>query len=314
MATDVKSQILNKVATLLDKFSDRLVRVARETRQNTDAVAALQDKVRLDVGALQEQLSVLGEVAAISRARTDALAALQDQTRLKTGQTAEQVSLLISSLDKREARFQDEVVRLKTQNLTLLDRIKEVAFENDKREEAQTLRDQSNVQSMHDLKNSVQKAFDLVRGDVKTLLERVQSLNERVGKVESQTTILAGCVGDLNIAKQQASALPSDHVWVNKKFTSAYNVMEEIEKRVASLEETNVVAARYLGYTVKARGNQIVVEDSVGVFTSFPLPDRIANFVTESYGIIVTVKNGDKYLLVGGPNPNSMYILLYKKA
>jgi len=51
---NTKSQILGKVATLLDKFSNRLIRVASQTRQNTDAIAILQDETRLKVGALQQ--------------------------------------------------------------------------------------------------------------------------------------------------------------------------------------------------------------------------------------------------------------------
>jgi len=68
----VKETILARVAVLLEKFSERLVRVARETRQNTDTIAALQDNVRLKVGGLAQAIETgIEKVAERQRAQSD---------------------------------------------------------------------------------------------------------------------------------------------------------------------------------------------------------------------------------------------------
>lgn len=148
-----KEKILAQVATLLDKFSERLVRVARETRQNTDAVATLTDKVRLEVGAQQERL-----------------AALADDIVKKVG--------------KSDVLFLAGVVEEMSKKLEAFKK------ESDVRETQQTARDQNNVQSLVNLRSSTQKAFDQVRDDVAGLLKQIQRLNERVGQVESRLGIL----------------------------------------------------------------------------------------------------------------------------
>src|SRR5216684_1156889 len=178
--SNTKSHILSKVATLLDKFSDRLVRIANQTRQNTDAVASLTDKVRLEVGAQQERL-----------------AALADDIDKKVG--------------KSDVRF-------------LADVVEGIKKENDVRENNQTARDQNNVQSIVNLRDSTQKGFDQVRSDVDQLLKLNQRLNERVGQVESQNLSLASTVSLLQNrlnAPAPAPSIPSDHVWLNKKLTEA---------------------------------------------------------------------------------------------
>lgn len=143
--SNVKSQILGKVATLLDKFSNRLVRIANQTQQNTNIIVSLQYDHNQEV---TERKAAIQEIA----------------TRLQQDFSRQQ---------------------------TLLDRIKEVEFENNKREEAQTLRDQSNVQSLVSLRESTQKSFTQVRIDVEELMKRIQRLNERAGQVESRTNAIA---------------------------------------------------------------------------------------------------------------------------
>lgn len=126
---------------------------------------AIEKIVRL-LGKLQERLSRVGNESAQTR---DTLAAFQDEVRVS------------------DVAFKTAIIQLKSGQETLLNRIQEVEFKNNKREEAQTLRDQNNVQALVNLRESTKKAFDQVAGDVKSLLTAVQRLNERVGQVESQT-------------------------------------------------------------------------------------------------------------------------------
>lgn len=202
MSKEVKSQILSKVATLLDKFSDRLVRIANQTRQNTDAVAVLRDDIRLKAG------------------RAEGIA-------IEANGKAERAHLALIHHGE------------------LIDSVKK---ENDVREDKQTLRDQNNVQSLVNLRESVQKGFDLVRNDVDTLMKQVQKLNERVGQAESKVSQFV--VGSIvpsaqildtvrrvgEIEKKLAPGMPSDHVWLNKKLTGVYDTTDELEKRLQEIE------------------------------------------------------------------------------
>jgi hypothetical protein len=122
-------------------------------------------------------------------------------------------------------------------------RIAGVKEENDKREQVQTLRDQNNVQALHDLRTAAQKSFDLVREDVKTLLQQIQRLNERVGQVESQNIIATKFLQAKPV--QVESGLPNGHVWVNKKLTGVYESVGDLEARV-TLAETELEALKEL--------------------------------------------------------------------
>jgi len=199
----VKLQILSKVTDILDKFSDRLTSIARQTRQNTDEIAALQDRVRLNVGTLS----------------TSVVDLLED--RRKVSQTFIEVQKDFS------------------------EKLSVVKAENDKRENAQALRDQNNVQSLVNLRDSTAKAFTQVRQDVESLLKTIQRLNERVGQVESQNVSLASSVSLISNRtediKQKLSAsapvAPTlSHVWVNKKLTGVYEQVDEQEVRIQKLE------------------------------------------------------------------------------
>jgi len=154
--SNTKSKIYEKIVTILDKFANRLTRIANQTKDNSDAI-----------------------------------------------------------------------VRITTEQQTLQDSISRVEFENNKREEAQVLRDQS-------------KAFDNVAGDMKNALQTLQRLNERIGKAESQNLSLASTVSllqnRLDSSAPPAASLPSDHVWVNKKLSGVYAVADEFEARIQKLE------------------------------------------------------------------------------
>lgn len=152
----VKSQILSQVASLLDKFSDRLTDISRETRQNTDSIASLYDQVRIKVGGLE------GKVI--------------DQTA-KNGQLV----------------FRDEQLRGKLNELG--QEFNKFKKEVEDREARQTLRDQNNVQALYNFRDSTSKAFAQVKTDVDSLLKITQKLNERVGQADSKAEIaMAGAV------------------------------------------------------------------------------------------------------------------------
>jgi hypothetical protein len=131
----------------------------------------------------------------------------------------------------------------------ILVKLNEAIAVNDKRETAQTLRDQSNVQSLVNLRESTQKGFDQVRKDVEALLKQIQRLNERVGQVESQVGVgnaaYQHMVGvEARVTKIEKSlgnpapapSMPSDHVWVNKKLSGVYDTTTDLESRVQRLE------------------------------------------------------------------------------
>lgn len=199
----VKSQILSKVVTLLVKFSNRLVRISAQTRENTDNITALQDLVRLKVGKLE------GILVDVSGKADRAHAALIHHGEL---------------FDKLEAKVDD-------------------------REKRQVMRDQSNVQSLVNLRDSTATAFNQVKADVESLLRTIQRLNERVGQAESQSALgsaawhqtvgIENRVGKIEGALSNpapAPSMPSDHVWLNKKLTGVYDTTADLEVRMRKLE------------------------------------------------------------------------------
>jgi hypothetical protein len=204
--SNVKSQILSKVATPLDKFSDRLVKIAAETKQNTEAIAVLR------ADAFNNSLNFNGLVERVNKTidHRDA----KHSTREQINSTA--------------------VEQLKSAQQTLVDQIKEVEFENNKREEAQTLRDQNNVQSLVNLRESTQKAFSQVRDDVAQLMRQIQLLNERVGKAESANKILVDLVA--HQGRQQQAASHHTNPTINFKLAGVYDVTAELDKRLQVLE------------------------------------------------------------------------------
>lgn len=209
MAT-VKETVNGKLAALLARLQNRLTRVSSETHQNTDAIAAIQDQVRVKVGGLE------GHVVDVNNKVERAHRAL-----IYNG---ERTDKLIADLGLEHGR-------LDSQNLI----IQGVKKENDEREARQVIRDQSNVQSLTNLRDSVQKGFDQVRNDVESLLRTVQRLNERIGQVESQNGILLSRVNAIaqeTLSAAKSAALPTDHIWVNKKLTGVYDSLTDLENRI----------------------------------------------------------------------------------
>jgi hypothetical protein len=264
MSKEVKYQILSKVTTLLDKFSDRLVRIAEETRRNID-----------NINAQQERLAALANDIAKKVDKSDVLflAGVIEGMKKELDKRATDLNFAHGRLDCQKlildgvkAENATEKVQNDSAHLSLLERVKEVAFENNKREEAQTLRDQSNVQALTNLRDSTEKAFNQVAADVKSLLTTVQRLNERVGQVESQIAL-------------------SKHLPLMK----------------------------HQGYFVTFKGNQLFL--SWGETREmFSFTEDIIRIKSEPYGLLVIVKSGDQFLIVGGPDLKNMYVMPYKTA
>lgn len=126
----LKSQILTKVAGLLDRFSDRLVATARETRQNTDAIAVLRDELRLKIGKLEGELANTDERIDNSLNKADEREghqALRDQNNVQalvnlrdsTSKAFTQVKADIEELMKRIQRLNERAGQVESQNLSL---------------------------------------------------------------------------------------------------------------------------------------------------------------------------------------------------
>lgn len=144
----LKSQILAKVAGLLDKFSDRLVATARETRQNSDAIAALRDELRLKTGKVEGQIIDLTHAVvkrnvdltdAVSKAvesqvriqqdseKYDGQQALRDQNNVQaltnlrdsTAKAFTQVRADVEELMKRIQRLNERAGQVESQNAIL---------------------------------------------------------------------------------------------------------------------------------------------------------------------------------------------------
>lgn len=128
---NVKSQILAKVAGLLDKFSDRLVATARETRQNTDAIAALRDELRLKFGKLEGELANTdGRIdASLEKAdEREGRQTLRDQNNVQsltalrdsTAKAFTQVRADVEELLKRIQRLNERAGQVESQNAILV--------------------------------------------------------------------------------------------------------------------------------------------------------------------------------------------------
>jgi len=212
---NIKSKVYEKIVTILDKFSDRL-------KKNADAIVELREYT---------DKSFDGYVAD--------LAALRQEYN--------------NAFMRFESTIQEMFETGVSHNGPTINGIKQsveqVKIENDKREAAQTLRDQNNVQSLVNLRESTQKGFDQVRKDVEQLLKLNQRLNERVGQVEWPHMVgIEKRVGELegqskghgyrlNQIETGKAELPSDHVWLNKKLTGVYDTTADLEARVREMEQ-----------------------------------------------------------------------------
>jgi hypothetical protein len=263
------------------------------------------------------------------------IAKLQDRLNrvgLQSGQTAAAVLTLRDETRLRTGTLAEDVVKLKTladDTVTIIKTREQVA---DKREAAQTLRDQNNVQAIINFRDSTAKAFAQVSDDVAKLDRADHKLSDRVTEVEKFTSDLVERAK--NLVRMPAPAppsLPSDHVWVNKKLTGVYDTTTNLEERLAKLESfiarllTNGnpapsakprASVNYCGFAVRFRGNKLLLEDEkeFDIFTVSEPYTEIANVEQKSFGLEITMKRGDRFVLSGGPNLGSMYLYLAVKA
>jgi chromosome segregation ATPase len=203
------------LAALLDKIQSRLIHTADKTRQNSDEIAALRDETRLKVGTLQRQV---GE---------------------KTGSIETSIETLEHQAVTADKKLTERVDAINELRIDIQSRLDQHIRESVDKEAKQTLRDQSNVQSLTNLRDSVQKAFNQVKDDVASLLKTIQRLNERVGQVESQNLSLASAVSLLQNRMDSpapAPQMPSDHVWINRKLSGVYDTTTDLEARLQKLE------------------------------------------------------------------------------
>lgn len=175
-----------------------------------ELVSSLQKslhKVRQKVNANTETLEVLNtrieEQAGIATANDCQLADKIESNRVQAFQRSEQIAASLAQVKK----------------------------ENDDREMRQTVRDQNNIQALHNLKDSVQKAFDQVKTDVQSLMSADIRLR---GEVVSLTNVAALLQNRVNAAPAQT--LPAGHEWVNKKLSGVYSQLDEVEARLTAIE------------------------------------------------------------------------------
>ncbi len=211
------SNAAGTLLALLNKIQTRLDNVGRETRQNTDAVAALQDHARVKIGGLEG--TVLDQKVVTFRR--------DEQLREKLNGLGQEVNAIKKVVEDREAR--------------------------------QILRDQNNVQSLVNLRDSTAKAFEQVKQDVQTLLQQIQRLNERVGQADSK----AASALAFAMSKQPQTGMPSDHVWLNKKLTGVYDTTAELDARIQKMEK---LLELYEGL----RKAQVALAEANGAFLQGP--------------------------------------------
>lgn len=273
-------------------------------------------------------------------------AKIQDRLN-RVGLQANQTSAAVETVESRHKALTNFVNRLRDDVVAVRDYIEEVRTENDKREERQTLRDQSNVQSLVNLRESVQKGFDLVRNDVDTLNKKDRTLSDRITEIETFQKDLVERAKRLVVYTRDyqapAPSMPSDHVWVNKKLTGVYDSMTELEVRMRKLEERAKDAedidkafkfvepanpapvtaecggllqgVTYQGFNVRFKGSKLILEsrDDVEVFY---LPSQYGGIVCVrelSWGLQISLKNGNQYVLVGGPRLVDMWFSVFVK-
>lgn len=262
------SKINAAIGDMISKLQERLTLVSSKTRQNTDAVATLSDKLRLDVGKLQLWNS---NIVFDYQAR---IATLQGQLNEKT----RKVEGLAIDTNEKINRAQLAMVAqgkrvdgLSSYVEILSGRIAEL----EKCEDQQNLRDQNNVAGMHKIADETQKSFQAVGKDVEELMKRIQRLNER---------------------------------------------MEKAEDRVRLVEDKVASPAYYLGYEArieagfKLRLIAAGLSDPAEAIEPFKFHEEIVSLETQPYGLLITVRSGDRYILCGGPTPTTMFVNFYKKA
>lgn len=191
------------------------------------------------------------------------------------GAVAALLSRIQSRLDKvgRETRQNtDAIVQLQvsavspSQVLSVAEKVSSIERVAEKREAQQTLRDQNNVQSLVNLRDSTSKAFSGVQADMQSVAQQLQRFNERIGRAESRLDIFAQqaiSAAAFKQAQSQATGMPSDHVWVNKKLTGVYDTTDDLETRVKKLENL-------LRLYETLRLAQVALAEANGIFLAGP--------------------------------------------
>ena len=129
--------------------------------------------------------------------------------------------------------------------------------------------------SLYALRDSTAKAFDNVTVDIKNILHVIQRLNERVSKLESRED-------------------------------AGYRRADELDARLKKIEG-QLTPVWYHGYEATYRDD--VLRVAGGEYTdSFKLPEEIVNLESTQWGLQITVKSGARYLLSGGPTPETMFL------
>jgi DNA repair exonuclease SbcCD ATPase subunit len=181
----MKSETLSKITQLLASLQKRITKTAQKAQATDDRLDSL----------IESYNEVVKNVCFVD------------------GQTVEGVKKSLE--DFRVQAFQ--------RSEAIAASLAKVKAENDDREARQAMRDQSNVQSLVNLRDSTAKAFDQVKKDVQELINRVERANSRINQVENQNLILNG--------------MPVGHEWVNKKLSGVYETCDDFETRVRKLEE-----------------------------------------------------------------------------
>jgi 4-diphosphocytidyl-2C-methyl-D-erythritol kinase len=151
---------------------------------------------------------------------------LSEELMVRTRSLASQAATHAKLIDNLQAAsyvvYIEDVIKQKVAGLTkeIYMQVERVETESEARETRQALRDQNNVKSMQDLRNSTQKAFDQVRNDVEQLLKLSQKLNERIGMLES------GTAAALKAAQAPAVAPTSIDQMVFKHFDERLEALE----------------------------------------------------------------------------------------
>lgn len=143
--------------------------------------------------------------------------------------------LKASTEDFRVQAFQRTEV-LATANAIALKQIADVKKENDDREARQALRDQNNVQSIINLRDSMSRAFNEVKKDIQELITRIDATNSRIKNVEVFQADLLERAKRIVLTPTPALSMPNNHVWVNKKLSGVYSQVNEQEDRIQKLE------------------------------------------------------------------------------
>lgn len=280
-----------KVAALLQKLQDRISKVGLQSGQTAAALCTLNDETRLKTANLSLETSDL---------RRD-VRELNDELDA-TDANANNMAEALEELEMHVSTFDSRLVALDKSIAVNQDRWAAVEKVNDTRESQQTLRDQSNVQSIKDLRDSVDVAFKIVEKDVAALDAVDKSQSAWINQCATRITEVEKFQADLvERAKKFVSApfetrvsggtqLPVGHVWVNKKLTGVYDSITELENRLKKLEtpappsaiedpyedfakydycypapsEKPTEFVNYCGFNVRFQGNRLLLQNADG--------------------------------------------------